>query len=199
MTPQPSKTPLTTVVATVVLLAVAGYMLWSEQRTPASDPGPAEASRPAPRPDAAREPRAPEPPAAEPETAEPRTPEPQATEPRSRGVAAAGRDTAHGPVMRNQRIRDEQGRLVYEGAIDLGPVFARIAAGDRDSHRNDGTTFANREGRLPKQPRGYYTEWVVRTDGVRGVGPQRLITGKDGEAFYTPDHYETFIRVRGPS
>ncbi len=101
--------------------------------------------------------------------------------------------------MRSQRIHDEQGRLIYEGDIDLGPVFARIAAGDRDSHRNDGTTFANREGRLPKQPRGYYTEWVVRTDGVRGVGPQRLITGRNGEAFYTPDPYETFIRVRPPS
>lgn len=101
--------------------------------------------------------------------------------------------------MRDQRIHDEQGRLVYEGDVDLGPVFARIAAGERDSHRNDGTTFGNREGRLPRQPRGYYTEWVVRTQGVRNVGPQRLITGRHGEAYYTPDHYETFVPVRPPS
>ncbi|MCC6991027.1 MAG: ribonuclease [Acidobacteria bacterium] len=101
--------------------------------------------------------------------------------------------------MRDQRIHDEQGRLVYEGDIDLAPVLARIAAGERDAHRNDGTVFANREGRLPKMPRGSYTEWVVRTEGLRGVGPQRVITGQKGEAFYTPDHYETFIRVREPS
>jgi len=101
--------------------------------------------------------------------------------------------------MRDQQIHDEQGRLVFDGDVDLGPVLARIAAGERDSHRNDGTVFANREGRLPKQPRGYYTEWVVRTEGLRGVGPQRLITGQKGEVFYTSDHYETFIRVREPS
>lgn len=102
-------------------------------------------------------------------------------------------------MLRQQRIFNESGRLVYEGDVDLAPVFARIAAGERDSHRNDGTVFGNREGRLPRAARGYYTEWVVRTKGLRGVGPQRLITGQRGEAFYTPDHYETFIQVRPPS
>lgn len=104
-----------------------------------------------------------------------------------------------GLVMRGQRIVDERGRVIFAGDVDLGPVFARIAAGTRDPHRNDGATFANREGRLPRQPRGYYTEWVVRTPGTGGVGPQRLVTGRDGDAWYTPDHYETFVRVRPPS
>jgi len=121
----------------------------------------------------------------------------------ARAPAEAARPTpaaaGAGPVVRDQLIHDERGRLVYEGDIDLGPVFARIDAGGRDAHRNDGTVFANREGRLPKAARGYYTEWVVRTEGLRAVGPQRLITGQRGEAFYTPDHYETFVRVREPS
>lgn len=101
--------------------------------------------------------------------------------------------------MRRQRIVDESGRVAYEGDIDLGPTFARIAAGLADPHRNDGSVFANRERRLPQQPRGYYTEWVIRTEGLRGVGPQRLITGQSGEAYYTPDHYATFVRVQRPS
>lgn len=181
MPPPPRQSPRSYVVAAVLLAALLAYAAWAERQAP--DPGPvqAPASRPA-------------------GTAEaPRT---QAPASRSASATAPERPATRetrGPVMRGQRIHDEQGRLVYEGDVDLGPVFARIASGNRDSHRNDGTTFGNREGRLPRQPRGYYTEWVVRTEGVRSVGPQRLITGRNGEAFYTPDHYETFVPVRPPS
>ncbi len=99
-------------------------------------------------------------------------------------------------VMRDQRIYALDGSLAYEGDIDLQPTFDRIAAGKKDRHRNDGSTFGNREGLLPRKPRGYYTEWVIRTKGLSDVGPQRLITGRDGEAYYTPDHYVTFVRVK---
>ena len=194
MAPPPRQSPRSYVVAAVLLAALLAYAAWSERQAPASGPASAPASRPA---GTAEAPRTQEP-ASRPAPDVSTTPEARPSRPASSPRASSRRE-ASGPVMRDQRIHDEQGRLVYEGDIDLGPVFARIAAGEHDSHRNDGTVFGNREGRLPRQPRGYYTEWVVRTDGVRGVGPQRLITGRNGEAYYTPDHYETFVPVRPPS
>ena len=177
--------------AAVLLLAAVAYVAWSERAVPTT--GPVDA------PAAARPSSAP---------IEPRTPAaaPAPTATTAAAATVAKRSATPSPppaivgmVMRQQRIYDESGRLVHEGDVDLAPVFARIAAGERDSHRNDGTVFGNREGRLPRAARGYYTEWVVRTEGLRGVGPQRLITGQKGEAYYTPDHYETFIPVRRPS
>jgi ribonuclease T1 len=99
-------------------------------------------------------------------------------------------------VMQNIKVYDLDGNLAYEGDVDLAPVFDRIERSERDSHDNDGSVFSNREGSLPKKPKGYYHEYVVRTPGLRSVGPQRLILGENGEAYYTPDHYDTFTQVR---
>ncbi|MDX2003639.1 MAG: ribonuclease domain-containing protein [Meiothermus sp.] len=100
-------------------------------------------------------------------------------------------------VIKDQTIRAEDGRVVYRGDIDLAPALARIERGERDPHRNDGSVHRNREGRLPRQAdRDYYREYVVRTPGLRSVGPQRLVIGKNGETYYTPDHYQSFVRVR---
>ena len=86
--------------------------------------------------------------------------------------------------------------------IDLTPVLRRIArqqtlhdAGFRP-HDGDGTTFLNLTDRdagrrpLPSRERGYYTEYVVPpNDNARWPGPQRLIVGRKGEAYYSPGHY----------
>jgi len=93
-------------------------------------------------------------------------------------------------------VRDLDGRVVWRGDVDLEPELARIAAGRRDPHRNDGGIFENREGRLPERRFGHYREYVVRTPGLRDVGPQRLVLGADGEVFHTADHYQSFRRVR---
>jgi guanyl-specific ribonuclease Sa len=85
------------------------------------------------------------------------------------------------------------GDVVFSGTVDLGPTLDRIARGEKYPHRNDGAVFGNREGRLPKKPKGWYREYVVPTPGQKGPGPQRIVLGREGEAFYTPDHYETFI------
>ncbi len=100
-----------------------------------------------------------------------------------------------GPVVRDVVVRDRDGRVAWRGDMDLGPAIARIERGEADGHRNDGATFQNREGRLPSKPRGYYREFVVRTPGMRGVGPQRLVIGRDGDAWYTSDHYRSFVRL----
>ena len=85
------------------------------------------------------------------------------------------------------------GTVVFSGTMDLGPTLDRIARGEAYPHRNDGSVFGNREGRLPKKPKNWYHEYVVPTPGEKGPGPQRIILGREGEAFYTPDHYESFL------
>ncbi|WP_425618566.1 ribonuclease domain-containing protein [Anatilimnocola sp. NA78] len=96
-------------------------------------------------------------------------------------------------------IRNQDGGVIYRGDIDLTDTLARIAEGERGSHSNDGTVFQNREKRLPRKPSGYYREWVHPTPKQRGPGPQRIVTGKEGEIYYTPDHYETFERLDQPA
>lgn len=85
-------------------------------------------------------------------------------------------------------------------AADLPPqareTLALIRAGGPFPYRKDGSTFMNREGRLPPKPRGYYREYTVPTPGARDRGARRIVTGRDGEAYYTDDHYRSFRRIR---
>jgi ribonuclease T1 len=71
-----------------------------------------------------------------------------------------------------------------------------IRQGGPYPYAKDGATFGNREGKLPKQKRGYYREYTVKTPGERTRGARRLVTGKGGETYYTADHYNSFRRVR---
>jgi len=63
-----------------------------------------------------------------------------------------------------------------------------------------GREFQNREKRLPaKTPGGErirYSEWDVHPK-VKGQnrGPERLVTGSDRSAWYTADHYKTFLFI----
>ena len=61
--------------------------------------------------------------------------------------------------------------------------------------RNDGVVFHNDEHRLPREPDGYYREYTVPTPGADTRGARRLITGRDGQFYYTGDHYDSFVRV----
>lgn len=99
-------------------------------------------------------------------------------------------------VVRAVAVRDEQGRIIYSGDVDLSPTLDRIAAGRRLPFRHDGVVFENREGRLPRKPRGYYHEFVHPTPHVDGPGPQRVVTGDEDEVYYTHDHYRHFRRIR---
>ena len=81
-------------------------------------------------------------------------------------------------------------------------AYGIVSVDDQDQRRtlsefrHDDIEFKNFEKRLPIKSRGYYREWVQPTEGQRGPGPQRVITGRNGEAYYTWDHYEHFIRIR---
>ena len=61
----------------------------------------------------------------------------------------------------------------------------------------DGTTFYNREGRLPAQSQGYYREYTVPTPGVSHRGARRIVTGGHPPTVYylTVDHYDSFRRL----
>jgi ribonuclease T1 len=100
-------------------------------------------------------------------------------------------------LIRDLVVRDETDRVIHRGDIDLAPTLDRIAAGELlGRFPNDGSAFQNRERRLPRQPPGYYREFVVPTPGERSPGPQRLVIGREGEVYYTHDHYRTFRKVR---
>lgn len=70
-----------------------------------------------------------------------------------------------------------------------------IADGGPFPYRQDGVEFQNRERLLPRQPRGYYHEYTVETPGSPDRGARRIITGAEGEMFYTDDHYDSFVQV----
>lgn len=60
---------------------------------------------------------------------------------------------------------------------------------------NDGVVFHNNEHLLPRESDGYYHEYTVPTPGSADRGARRIITGRDGEFYYTADHYEHFVRI----
>ncbi|MGH3564351.1 MAG: ribonuclease domain-containing protein [Mycobacterium sp.] len=64
-----------------------------------------------------------------------------------------------------------------------------------------GAVFVDRDGLLPTRDASgnpiTYQEWDVnpKVPG-QGRGGERIVTGSDGSAWYTPDHYGTFYRIR---
>ena len=70
-----------------------------------------------------------------------------------------------------------------------------VQVGGPFPYSKDGAVFGNRERLLPRKPRGYYREFTVPTPGSRNRGPRRIIAGRDGEYYYTDDHYRRFKRI----
>ncbi len=54
--------------------------------------------------------------------------------------------------------------------------------------------FGNREGHLPRKPRGWYREYTVDTPGLSHRGARRIVTGGNPPQtwHYTSDHYDSF-------
>lgn len=75
-----------------------------------------------------------------------------------------------------------------------------IRSGGPFPYSKDGTVFGNRERQLPREKRGYYREYTVKTPGSRDRGARRIICGGDKPAtpeacYYTADHYASFKRI----
>lgn len=75
-----------------------------------------------------------------------------------------------------------------------------IRSGGPFPFSQDATVFQNRERLLPQRPRGYYTEYTVRTPGAQNRAARRIVAGGEpktsGEYYYTDDHYNSFRRIR---
>lgn len=73
-------------------------------------------------------------------------------------------------------------------------TIALIQRGGPFRNRQDGSVFGNREGHLPRQPRGWYHEYTVDTPGLSHRGTRRIITGGNPpqDWYYTSDHYDSF-------
>lgn len=77
-------------------------------------------------------------------------------------------------------------------------------------YSQDGTTFKNKEGKLPQKPAGFYKEYTLLTGSaphtvviggqtyqvapdLSARGSERVIIGGGEFLYYTPDHYAHFI------
>jgi ribonuclease T1 len=100
----------------------------------------------------------------------------------------ASEQTASGASIASDRLPNE-----------AQTTLALIKRGGPFPYEKDGTVFSNREKALPRQPRGYYTEYTVKSPGSRDRGARRIIAGGDpkqgNEFYYTDDHYQSFKRI----
>jgi ribonuclease T1 len=75
-----------------------------------------------------------------------------------------------------------------------------IKQGGPFPYEKDGIVFGNYERLLPKQKRGYYREFTVKSPGARNRGARRIVAGGERDApreyFYTDDHYASFRRIQ---
>lgn len=78
-------------------------------------------------------------------------------------------------------------------------TYTLILRGGPFAHDKDGTVFGNRERILPRQSRGYYREYTVRTPGSRDRGARRIVCGGEPQqpdaCYYTSDHYSSFRKI----
>jgi ribonuclease T1 len=75
-----------------------------------------------------------------------------------------------------------------------------IRSGGPFPYGKDGVVFGNRERMLPRQPRGFYHEYTVRSPGSRDRGARRIVCGgtvarEPVACFFTEDHYASFRRI----
>ena len=117
--------------------------------------------------------------------------------PRLALAPSVGRETTLDAAFEYSRRRSS--RLATCRLDQLPPeartTFTLIRKGGPFPYKRDGIPFLNREGRLPRRDRGYYREYTVPTPGASTRGARRIIAGRDGELYYTADHYKSFRRI----
>ncbi|MEU4012119.1 ribonuclease domain-containing protein [Streptomyces pseudogriseolus] len=84
---------------------------------------------------------------------------------------------------------------VSELPVEARRTLRLIDEGGPFPHERDGSVFGNFEGLLPRHERGYYREYTVPTPGSDDRGARRIVTGRNGETYYTDDHYASFTAV----
>jgi ribonuclease T1 len=87
--------------------------------------------------------------------------------------------------------------LVADLPREAQETYQTIRKGGPFPYEKDGTVFGNRERLLPRQDRGFYREYTVKTPGERSRGARRIVCGGPVPAepkacYYTQDHYASF-------
>jgi guanyl-specific ribonuclease Sa len=95
-----------------------------------------------------------------------------------------------------------------ERAVPIGPASANAwatlnrvdAAGSPLPGLKGGSVFNNSDLLLPNTPGITYREWDVNPT-IKGAArdEERVVTGIDGSAYWTTDHYKSFVMFRGPT
>jgi guanyl-specific ribonuclease Sa len=120
---------------------------------------------------------------------------PSASPVRPSPSAAPEKPAARGTLKPVGKPRlDAQIRKVVESLDRTGQPPRGVAQGGRRGSQR--AVFQNLEGRLPARPPGYYRESDVWPHGPGSRGPERLVLGREGEVYYTHDHYKSFVRLR---
>ena len=112
----------------------------------------------------------------------------------------SGHAASHGAGRHSQADSRETVGVSLVTMAELPPeaheTLRAIKQGGPFAYPRDGVVFGNFERVLPKQPRGYYHEYTVKTPGVHNRGTRRIIAGSTGEYYYSADHYQTFKRIQ---
>lgn len=149
---------------------------------------PTEQEDPRPRPTEPQEPHETEPEETEPEETEPEEapPAPQKSYTGKEEVAAYIAE--HGWLPDNFITKSEAKKLGWKSGSLEKYAPGMCIGGDR---------FGNREGLLPAG-KTYY-ECDIDTLGASKRGAKRIVFTKDGDIYYTSDHYASFQRYIGPN
>lgn len=119
------------------------------------------------------------------------TPAHQPTTPTATRPVAGPATTAAGYETWDGRVIDDPIEV-----REIGVTLADINDGTPDRYRADREIYENHGSRLPVQPRGFWRAFTVVTPSERDRGPRRLVVGKNGEVWFTRDHYKSFVRLR---
>jgi ribonuclease T1 len=112
------------------------------------------------------------------------------------GVAAAQKESVPAGAPKAATASAGEPIPVAELPKEARETIALIHKGGPYPYAKDHAVFGNREGKLPKQKHGYYHEYTVKTPGERTRGARRIVAGRGGELYYSPDHYNSFRRVK---
>ena len=103
------------------------------------------------------------------------------------------------PATSTSQTDSNSSTAAITGDAQIDQTLALIQQGGPFPYPNkDGTTFYNREGKLPAQSQGYYREYTVPTPGVSHRGARRIVTGGHPPTIYylTVDHYDSFRQLQ---
>ncbi|MFN8194965.1 MAG: ribonuclease domain-containing protein [Nocardioidaceae bacterium] len=114
------------------------------------------------------------------------------------GPGLVSGDTTTSPAAVSVTTDADSG-LPWIDAADLPPeaadTLALVDSGGPFPYDEDGDVFRNLERILPEEDYGYYHEYTVDTPGSSDRGARRIVTGSDGQLYWTEDHYQSFERI----